>query len=227
MKTDMKAIKPKATPTPKPTSRTVSPEKMSESMAKQQMISPKKLKKAQKGKLLEDKDTKELTAEEQLELHKTESEVDVEKNKFTCIVHRGDIVGSVYICPKCHSFYCHRCAKMLKSKGETCWSCENEITVELSEAEKTRLMKKPAQEIFKQIIEADPALGEIIKTGKSLQEVPRIIDQELTLLTPKELDKIDLIGFSVDEKMEFIKDLLAFDTQERKKIIEDLLKSKE
>jgi hypothetical protein len=67
------------------------------------------------------------TIEEVEEQRRTESEVEVEKQKILCLVHKGEIDGAVYICPTCKSYYCFRCAKALRKKKENCWACENEI----------------------------------------------------------------------------------------------------
>ena len=63
------------------------------------------------------------------EIRKTEAEVSLEKESHFCVVHRGKIVGTVYICPKCETYYCMKCATFLKKKGETCWSCNNKIEI--------------------------------------------------------------------------------------------------
>ena len=63
----------------------------------------------------------------QKELEKIESEVALEKKEIFCIVHKGPIDGTVYICPRCKSYYCYKCANALKEKGEKCWSCEAEL----------------------------------------------------------------------------------------------------
>ena len=68
-----------------------------------------------------------LTAKEQKDLEKLESEIKVEDQKFTCVVHKGQIVGTVYICPNCKTCYCLTCAYSLKANGEKCWTCNNEI----------------------------------------------------------------------------------------------------
>jgi len=87
--------------------------------------------KPEKKKLSIGEETKkELTEEQKRELEKTEEEIAVEKKRAKCIVHKGPIVGAnVYICPHCETYYCLECAKMLKGKGEKCWSCENEIEI--------------------------------------------------------------------------------------------------
>jgi hypothetical protein len=87
---------------------------------------PKKARK--KAKSSEEKETVP-TQKEIEELKKTESEVDIEEKAITCIVHKGPIDGAVYICPKCKTFYCSRCANALKDKGEKCWSCKTDINV--------------------------------------------------------------------------------------------------
>ncbi len=61
------------------------------------------------------------------ELDNTESEMEIQEMEFTCIVHKGPIIGPNYLCPHCKTFYCLNCANMLKEKGETCWSCHKEI----------------------------------------------------------------------------------------------------
>ena len=69
-----------------------------------------------------------LTDEEEAELKKTESEVDLEEKDAVCVVHKGAIVGTVYICPQCKTYYCLKCANALVEKEEKCWTCEREIT---------------------------------------------------------------------------------------------------
>jgi len=61
------------------------------------------------------------------DLRKTEAEVSVEKDYHVCIVHRGKIVGAMYSCPSCDTYYCMKCATVLKNKGEKCWACNSEI----------------------------------------------------------------------------------------------------
>ena len=60
-------------------------------------------------------------------LEKAESEIKVEDQKFTCVVHKGQIVGTVYICPNCKTSYCLTCTYSLKANGEKCWTCNAEI----------------------------------------------------------------------------------------------------
>ncbi|MFX1470481.1 MAG: tetratricopeptide repeat protein [Promethearchaeota archaeon] len=68
-----------------------------------------------------------ISAKEENELEKLESEMKVEEQKFICVVHKGQIVGTVYICPNCNTSYCLTCAYSLKANGEKCWTCNDEI----------------------------------------------------------------------------------------------------
>ncbi|MBN1802231.1 MAG: right-handed parallel beta-helix repeat-containing protein [Candidatus Lokiarchaeota archaeon] len=69
--------------------------------------------------------TKEKVALETLD----ESGMDVEKQKYICIVHKGPVKGeNVYICPHCQAFYCKDCVNALREQGEKCWSCQNYFT---------------------------------------------------------------------------------------------------
>jgi len=67
------------------------------------------------------------TLKTQKEEKKIESEIDIEKQKFICIVHRGVIRGAIYLCPTCETLYCNTCARVLNEKNEKCWSCNQEI----------------------------------------------------------------------------------------------------
>ncbi|MBN2153890.1 MAG: hypothetical protein JW839_20705, partial [Candidatus Lokiarchaeota archaeon] len=62
-------------------------------------------------------------------LDKTEEEVTTFKDQKICVVHKGPISGAIYLCPKCETFYCLKCATFLKKNGEKCWSCKAEMDV--------------------------------------------------------------------------------------------------
>ena len=70
-----------------------------------------------------------LTEIEKEELKLTESEVNVEKPKVVCVVHKGPIQGNIYMCPECNTFYCVNCARILKLRGEKCWVCDSVINI--------------------------------------------------------------------------------------------------
>jgi len=93
-------------------------------------VDPKKAKKSPSA--AESSSTPIITEAEQKEIERTESEVDVEKSDFICVVHKGSIDGAVYICPRCKTFYCVKCASALRDKGENCWSCETPFKITIS-----------------------------------------------------------------------------------------------
>jgi len=64
---------------------------------------------------------------EKKDLERLESEIKIEEQKFICIVHKGQIVGTLYICPNCKTCYCLTCAYSLKANGEKCWVCNSDI----------------------------------------------------------------------------------------------------
>ena len=68
-----------------------------------------------------------LSSQELKEFQEFEAETSVEKGQHFCVVHRGKIVGPIYLCPTCETYYCMKCATVLKSRSETCWVCNNEI----------------------------------------------------------------------------------------------------
>jgi len=58
----------------------------------------------------------------------SEKKVTVYKERKKCLVCLGDIEGfDNYICSKCDSIYCKKCAKALIEIENVCWSCESPI----------------------------------------------------------------------------------------------------
>ena len=73
-------------------------------------------------------EVEEMLSPQELEkLQKSQSEIDLEKSEFICVVHKGPIDGPIYLCPNCHTLYCVKCANALKETGEKCWSCDQEF----------------------------------------------------------------------------------------------------
>lgn len=83
---------------------------------------------------------------EREELEKIEAEMKIEKKKYFCIVHKGPIKeDNIYLCPNCDTFYCVRCARALKEKGEKCWSCDSEITITVPDEVKEKIQQLESQ----------------------------------------------------------------------------------
>jgi len=66
------------------------------------------------------------------EIEQLESEVYVETEQFTCAIHNGKIIGPLYLCPKCKTYYCMKCALELKTKGLKCTTCNKKIRIKIN-----------------------------------------------------------------------------------------------
>ncbi len=103
-----------------------------------------------------------LSAEEIEELKKTESEVGIEEKEFICVVHKGNIDGNIYLCPQCKTLYCERCAKALREKGEKCWSCGNEINI--------NVLDQFLPEVRQKIQQVEARIASLKTTAQNLDE---------------------------------------------------------
>ncbi len=54
----------------------------------------------------------------------TEEEVSISKEKKICLVCKGKVSRTVYICPECEAFYCSKCSEALSDLENACWVCE-------------------------------------------------------------------------------------------------------
>jgi hypothetical protein len=163
-----------------------------------------------------------ISDEEKMELEMTASEVDVQKSKIMCLVHRGDIVGDIYVCPNCQSFYCQRCARILKTKEENCWTCNNEITVALIESEKESTLTFNSVDILKEIIESDPLLGKVIKKNKDIKDIAELYNYDLLAIDPNELNRIDKLDLTMQEKTEIVSEYIMLKEDDRKEMLDIL-----
>jgi len=57
----------------------------------------------------------------------TEEEVTFHKEKKICLVCKGKLSRSLYLCPKCDALYCDNCAHALANLENTCWVCNTPI----------------------------------------------------------------------------------------------------
>lgn len=64
------------------------------------------------------------------EIEKTEQEIVIQEKELICPIHKGIIEGVNYICPKCKTNYCLKCATLLAERNEPCWVCEERIHIE-------------------------------------------------------------------------------------------------
>jgi hypothetical protein len=54
----------------------------------------------------------------------TEEEVSIAKKTRTCLVCKGKLVGPIYLCPDCSTFYCKKCSSILSTLENACWVCD-------------------------------------------------------------------------------------------------------
>ena len=69
--------------------------------------------------------------------HITEEEVTFHKEKKICLVCKGKLSRSLYLCPKCDALYCDNCAQALANLENVCWVCDEP----LDEAKPTKVME--------------------------------------------------------------------------------------
>ena len=53
----------------------------------------------------------------------TEEEISISKEKKICLVCKGKVSRTVYVCPECDAFYCDNCSKALVNLENACWAC--------------------------------------------------------------------------------------------------------
>lgn len=57
----------------------------------------------------------------------TEEEVSISKEKKICLVCKGLLGRILFMCPKCNSFYCIKCAEALTNLENVCWACNEPL----------------------------------------------------------------------------------------------------
>ncbi len=72
----------------------------------------------------------------------TEEEISISKEKKICLVCKGRVSRTVYICPECEAFYCDNCSKALVNLENACWVCNYPI----DETKPVKLYKKDEEE---------------------------------------------------------------------------------
>ncbi|TFF98318.1 MAG: hypothetical protein EU541_06960 [Promethearchaeota archaeon] len=73
----------------------------------------------------------------------TEEEVSVSKEKKICLICKGKLERSIYICPECNTFYCQNCANTMCNLENACWVCE----IPFDESKPVNLPKKHKERI--------------------------------------------------------------------------------
>ena len=50
-------------------------------------------------------------------------------NENFCLLHRGNIEGEIFTCPKCKTNYCLKCAQKANAEVKLCVKCKKLIIV--------------------------------------------------------------------------------------------------
>ena len=126
-------------------------------------------------------------------------------------MHRGTIVGSVYICPHCQTIYCQKCARVLNEDGEKCWSCENDI--ELGDI-KTKIESDPID---------NSKLHDLFDGENITEKISEPRGINVTLLSEDFFKKLEQLDWEDADKEEFIKEMLALTPEKRAKILDEMI----
>ena len=78
--------------------------------------------------------------------------------------------------------------------------------------------------MIEEIINEKQFLREFVNSNKHIEEIPQIKDYLFSLITLEELEKIDLIELSLEDKKRFIKELIILDPDEREEYLDEILK---
>ena len=57
----------------------------------------------------------------------TEEEVIFHRERKICLVCKGKLLRSIYLCPECDALYCIKCSGALSTMENVCWSCYTPI----------------------------------------------------------------------------------------------------
>lgn len=82
----------------------------------------------------------------------TEEEVSISKEKKICLVCKGKVGGFSFICDKCGTFYCEKCATAMMNLENVCWACNTPLD-----------QSKPSEPYLKEEQGTEPKLSEDIQ----------------------------------------------------------------
>ena len=80
----------------------------------------------------------------------TEEDVMFHREQKICLVCKGKILRSIYLCPECDALYCNKCSTALSTLENACWACNTPFDPlkpvkpykEVEERLKTKKLKK-------------------------------------------------------------------------------------
>ncbi|MFX0098286.1 MAG: hypothetical protein ACFFCS_01820 [Candidatus Hodarchaeota archaeon] len=81
--------------------------------------------------------------------------VEYSQSKRVCIVHRGPVLGRVFMCNKCNVFYCMDCKEAIVNAENKCWNCGDL----LDKAAKIEIILKAGDHLLEEFKELKQKLG--------------------------------------------------------------------
>ncbi|MHA1149055.1 MAG: hypothetical protein ACTSR8_12525 [Promethearchaeota archaeon] len=128
----------------------------------------------------------------------TEEEVTNSNKEKICLVCKGDLKETIYICPDCEAIYCYKCATFLSNRENTCWVCTKPF-------DKSKPILLPDSIIYQDL-------------DKQIKKVAFI-----TVIEEDFLAKIDRFEWKESDRDEFIGYMLSLSPQRRNEIIDEMI----
>jgi Leucine-rich repeat (LRR) protein len=98
----------------------------------------------------EEEKRKRIAELERIKQSITEAQIVIAKTRKICLVCRGKLARSMYICPECESFYCKKCSDILTDLENACWVCNTPFDelkpVRMAENNELKVKVKKKQE---------------------------------------------------------------------------------
>ena len=165
------------------------------------------------------------------ERKQTENELGIETEKEICQVHKGPIRGFSYICPKCQTKYCIKCANALAKQDEGCWVCETKIKIDFPDVNRNSndaLQKLPREngKSLKEYTDSEDLLA-LLKNQDYWSLRKKFEHISLTPISDEFWEKLEKLRLNDIDIQELLSDLLSLTPKERLRIIDGMLKLKD
>jgi hypothetical protein len=151
----------------------------------------------------------ERSTEELREIEKTEREIYIQDQEELCQVHKGPLTGMTYVCPRCKTKYCVKCATALANRREGCWVCNIPIQIKPTEEQDSR--------------NKDPLDNSRLRNLFDMQKFSESRGVTVTLLSKDFLKKLEQLDWEESDKQEFIKEMLALSPEKRERILDEMI----
>ncbi|MCP4763567.1 MAG: hypothetical protein GY870_17480 [archaeon] len=90
-----------------------------------------------------------------------------------------------------------------------------------------QISKERSPDILEEYLDAFPYIEEYTESDKTHDEFPVMKEFIFSNITPEETEKINLLGLSEIDKIQFIREMLYYDPEERETLIENMLMNRD